>query len=117
MCQGLRLKGQGDGKEEPGREMLHKLKTDTFLSPLNPESPPRNQRDGQTQSFPFQDQPPGEKPWRAMALGALTGLWRFTGSRPREDPCRLWQGRHSNRESHASPAISSRGHCSKAKAS
>lgn len=26
-----------------------------------------------------------------------------------QDPCRLWWGRHSNRESHASPAVSSRG--------
>lgn len=33
MCQGLRLKGQGDRKEEPDSEMLHKLKTSHFSQP------------------------------------------------------------------------------------
>lgn len=86
-----------------------------ILSPLGALS--HHPETGQTQRLPARttlrgQRPPavcgparGRKDLGATALRAPTGLWfppgttKFTESRPREAPCRLWRGRHSNRES------------------
>lgn len=82
----------------------------TFLSPLGALS--HDPETGQTQRLPARTTLRGQRPPAVYGpacgredLGAPTGLWfplgttRLTGSRPREAPCRLWRGRHSNRES------------------